>query len=336
MHKMICLLVVLATNAAQAAIIVDDQVGVLSPAARQDLAATSTPHRVVASFVKVASEADLDALVGKCVTTPNTICIGVDPVHHKTRSHFGIDTGVPRSTFQQVSLAGNLDFKTGDWAGGIKSIIARADAVSLRVDRPAAVVIETTRVEAPFPKWPFYVGFGLLGLLVGFFFWRARKRERELLAARDDMRREAGEYAGKNIEADRDRDVERKFREIEESRRPARRSHPAVDWRPEPIAPQPAASQTVVVSSQSGSGDLLTGLVVGEAIGRRERTPAPEPRRHRTPTPVPSYSSDDYSSSSSSSSDDDGGGGGSDDSFDSGGGGGDFESSDGGGGGGDF
>ena len=72
MHKMICLLVVLATNAAQAAIIVDDQVGVLSPAARQDLAATSTPHRVVASFVKVASEADLDALVGKCVTTPNT------------------------------------------------------------------------------------------------------------------------------------------------------------------------------------------------------------------------------------------------------------------------
>lgn len=62
--------------------------------------------------------------------------------------------------------------------------------------------------------------------------------------------------------------------------------------------PSPAPAQTTVVVKEGGNNDLLTGVLLGEAIREPEREPEPEPVHHHH------HHSDDSSSSSSSSSDD--------------------------------
>lgn len=311
-----------------AAVEVRDQIGALSPQALADLVATPTQHRVIANFVHVGSESELDMLVSKCITTPNTICVGVDPALRKTRSHFGVDTGVPSSTFQQVALAGNLDFKSGDWANGIKSIIARANAVSVRSDRPAAVVLQTTKVEQPFPVWPFLVGGGMLLVLVIGVVWWLRRREQAARKVLDDARGEVGEMASRNIEHDRIEEFDRRIRQ--------RHVVGTVTTSPKRVVqPVPPSSTVIVNNPSAGNGDFLTGMMVGEALSYH-RTPEPEYRRHRTPTPIPVP----VYSSPTDTGYDSGGGGGSSGGFDFGGGGGGFDSGgggfDGGGGGGAF
>jgi len=75
----------------------------------------------------------------------------------------------------------------------------------------------------------------------------------------------------------------------------------------EPIVPLPAAPATVekVVVRDTGSNDLLTGVLIGEAMGGSRRDPDPEPE----PEPVHHHHSHHASSDDSSSSNSDSWGG---------------------------
>lgn len=374
MNKALVVGLLLLTGTAQAAVHVNDQVGILSAAAKADLEATPTQHRVVANFITASSKEDLDAMMGRCITSPNTICVGVDPTHHWAFTHFGIDTGVRKVDHREVSLAGNLDFYAGRWAEGVKSILSRANAVSVRSNAPAAVVVNQPIVEKPFPMWPFFLGGGLFVILVFVMISWIRKRERKAMEVLNDARGEVGEMASRNVERDTAEDFQRR---LDASMK--KDSVPAVSRTPTPTGlrkngvrrryadqartyeppayspPPPAAAPPVIVTQSSGS-DLVTGLVIGQALGEshhhdheryRERTP--EPVRERTPAPMyernydaggyggrftdsdsggdgSSFggSSDDSSSSSSSSDDSSSSSSDSGSSYDGGGSGGDF------------
>jgi uncharacterized membrane protein YgcG len=346
---------------ANSTVLVNDLQHVLSGNELASLQSTSSNHRVVITFTDSVSQIDLDGMMSRCITTPNTVCIGIDTKKHYSRSHFGIDTGIKSGDFQQVSLAGNMDFKEGRWADGAKSIISRANIMSQRTNTGAtAVVIQQPIVEKSFPKWPFFVGFSFLALVLGIILWRIRKREREAMNAIGDVRREAGELASRNIEAEQRNDFDKRLREVTGPTREIgtvtgrTASTPNFSNKPKPApAPKPRPSYhppkhrriptplprpktpapIVVAAPSSGAGDFVTGMMVGEAMSHHHRTPTPAPTYHRrrTPTPDPSI----FSSSDS------GGEGGSDSSWDSGGGGGSWDSGgggggDSGGGGGDF
>jgi uncharacterized membrane protein YgcG len=316
---------------------VSDSTNTLSPSSRSELEGVQSRSPVHIVFKESPSQAALGHDMDACIATPSTICIGVDPVHRWTSTRFGVDSGVRSGDFQQVARAGNLDFKQGDWAGGVKAIISRAEVLSVKSNAPSAVILQQPVIEHGVPAWPFVVGFGVLAIVTAWIIVSVRRRTQKALEdankAIQDVRTEAAELAGKNI--DEDHWGERLEASQEARRRSARHPihHDRVPARHGdqglPASPSTAASPSVVVVGGGGSpADFATGLLVGEALesgrGRRQRTPTPIPIPRREPTPAPSYSGggDDSPSSSFSSGGDDssfGGGG-----FDGGGGGGDF------------
>ena len=325
--------------------IVLDSTGALSSQAKAELEAVQTRFPLHVVFKEEPSQAALGKDMDACVATPSTICIGVDPGHRWTSSRFGVDSGIKSGDFAQVSRAGNLDFKQGDWVGGIKAIVSRAELLSTKSNAPTAVVIQNPIIEHPVPVWPFFLGFGALAAVGGYVLWATRRRTKRVLEEADkaiqDVRGEAAELAGRNIKDERwerslDESLARKAaipaKAKEEDFCPVC-STPIVKRKcscRQPAAPAPP-SPVVVAGSSSGS-DLVTGLVIGEALAadresyRRHRTPTPipvsrrdptpEPVSRRDPTPEPSPSGGDDSSFSSFSS------GGSDSDFGGGGGGG--------------
>jgi uncharacterized membrane protein YgcG len=335
------------------AVRVEDSAQVLSPAQKTDLEAISTPHKVVALLENPASKDALQQHVKACVSTPNTLCIGVSPKLRYTWTEIGLDTGIRAADYQQVGRAGNVDFKAavgGDadgWPNGIKSIISRAQVLAHReLAAPTGVVIQQpqTVVEHPVSAAPFLVGFGVLASLIGvaaFFVLRAQRRTREAL---ENSQRETAELASRNV---RDQDWAEAVtarvgarRAVEKPRAYSPGSNPGVFREGHGFLP--LAQPPAVVVDRSGN-DMASGILIGQALSqptyRHEsyrplpRDVIPAPRSRRDETPAPSYSSSSSSSSTSSYSS----GGGSDYSSSSGGGGGgDFSSSSGGGGGGDF
>lgn len=305
---LLVLVLLLAPAAANATVQVVDQTNALSPAQKAALEGTPAGNRVVVNFVSASSQAALGSDMDRCVTTPNTVCIGVDPGHRWTSTRFGIDSGVRSSDFIQVSRAGNLEFKDGNWVEGVQAIISRAAAVSVRADKPAAVIVNQTSpvIEKPTPVWPFVVGFGLLGVVL-LLVWRSiRRQQKRTQEIADDARRETAEVASRNIEAGRQDDFDRRLS--------GRRASCGYTSPAAPAAPTPAVfvnNPAPVVVGGGSPSDFATGLVLGEVmaesrrrdddyVSRRRRDPTPAPVSHIS-SPEPSYSSGGYDSSSSSS-----------------------------------
>jgi hypothetical protein len=351
-----------------------DSTGTLSSQAKTELEAIQTrfPLRIV--FKDVPSQAVLGKDMDACVVTPSTVCIGVDPGHRWTSSRFGVDSGIASGNFAQVSRAGNLDFKQGDWVGGIKAIVSRAELLSTKSNVPTAIVIQNPIVEHPVPVWPFFLGFGVLAAIGGYVLLTVRRRTKKTLEEADraiqDVREEAAELASRNIKDERwenalDESLAKKGVIVAKTRPGSFTTEPVARFAPvkpglfttgpvERFAPSKADEmkdfcsvcstpivnhkcscrrQVAIVGSSSGS-DLVTGLVLGEALAtnresyHRHRTPTPIPSPRREPTPVPSPRHEPTPEPSSSGRDDSTfssfSSGGSDSDFGSGGGGGDF------------
>lgn len=335
---------------------IDDPSGVLGSKAAE-LQSLASPFDLKIAIVSTDSRAALDARVASMVTSSNTLAIGIDPTHHYTFTHFGVGTGVPRDRYQDIARSGNGEFKAGRWGDGVLAIASNAAAAKKESQHTTTTIVvpsQVTTVEKPVPIWPFALGAAAIAL--GFWLvWRWNKRRQaEISSTIDDFKSETAQMRSRNVEeqAWHDRFKEGRAAQNDPSPRAEdlqaqppppspRTSRRVVSELPAPppkapprrvvhhYVPAPIAPPPVVVQQSSGN-DLLTGVLIGEAIASRPayRAPEPEYHRHRTPTPDPSS----FSSGS--------GGGGFDwgGSSDSGGsGGGDFGGGfDGGGGGGDF
>lgn len=249
---------------------------------------------------------------------PGVVVVGIDPEHHGTTVHFGAGVGVPARDFDPISRAGNPQFKAGDFAGGIQSI-ADASARSAEHAREMAAGRVVVVPSTPFPEPREAVPTGLVvflllaaAALVGAFVWWWTRRQGERLDQNLESFREAKE-----------RIDERNATEEDWHRRmKTRMAAPASPPPPPPArsvvrtyAPPPSV---VHHHHDHGSGDLLTGMAIGNMMGHHS---APTVHVH-TPAPAPSYSaptSDSGGSSSGWSSWSSSDSGGSSSSWDSGG-----------------
>jgi uncharacterized membrane protein YgcG len=340
---------------------IDDPSGALSPQAKAQIQNATSAFDVKIVISATDTRATLDAKVSEMVNSANTLAIGVDPVHHFTFTHFGVGTGIPRERYQDVARSGNGEFKQGHWGEGINAIVASAAASRQASAATTTIVMPTQQmtVEHPFPVMPM-VG-AAIALALGFFLlWRwSRRKTAEVAATLDDFRGEAAQMRSRNIEEQGWHDKMKQNQtaatttpDLRNSATPS--AAPSLASAPRGYASIPPAAAPVhvhrpryhspvvaappapsVYIQQSGGNDLLTGVLIGEALNRPvererviERHYTPPPARHDTPAPSHSSSSDSSSSSwgdsigslfdSGSSGGDFGGG------FDGGGGGGDF------------
>lgn len=281
------------------------------------------------------------------VDSPRAVVVAVDPQNHHVVVRFGTGTGVHGGDFDSLAKAGNAHFRSGDWVDGIEAIGVRAYA-STQTASGISVSNEPVVLQQGlgFWIWALIVGAGA-GLV--WLTWWVMRRSREVL---DENRLETAELRSRNI---KDADWERQMDESV-ARRPTPpsipRSRPAARVCPSSAGGNGGTS-SVVVNQQGSSGDgLLTGMLIGEELGRgRDRDvvverevvrEAPQPSRNDDAgggssdfgggsssfgSDTSSSSSDSGGSSSSwdsGGSSDFGGGGDSGGGFDSGGGGSDF------------
>jgi uncharacterized membrane protein YgcG len=314
-----------------------------------DALADKLPFTLNVIVGEYPTRANLDNAVHECITSPTMVCIGVDPAHRYTFTHFGAGTGVPASSFQAVAAAGNPLFRSGDWAGGVTAIAQSAAGSRVSTQAPGVVLHTTetvTRTEPMGAGW-----WGLIGILAicavfgGVVAWLSRRNVKKIDNDMQRFREETDALQSRNIEEQGWHDkMAAKMGPKKEAYIP-RLTHndPAPRAaRAKMIARNQAASGTrpptthVHVSAPASSGnDLLTGVLIGEALAPHNTYV--EPRREREPEPAPFHSSSDGDSGAGSSyspspSYDSGS------SYDGGSSGGDFGGggSDSGGGGGDF
>lgn len=298
---------------------VTDEISVLTPSARADLAATPTPFSVTVVFGS-RPKPEFDVSTHACGSaSPNALCIGVNPAGHFTAVYYGIDVAGPGAS-DTIKKAGNQSFKGGDYAQGVKDIVSRAEALSHSRSGAAVINQPVTTVEHPVSAVPFVIGFGFLGGFVLLAYMAIRKQRAAMKTAIENSQREAAEMASRNIKAGFG----------DEPKAPAPPRHrPA----PAPVAPRYATAPTATPPSYAppvvidrGGNDFATGLILGQAISQPrvvvEREIIHETPRYRAPDPEPSRSSHDSDSGGSSSFSDSSSGGGSSDFGDSGGGGG--------------
>jgi len=326
---------------------VNDSAGILTPAQRSELVATNASSQVVVNLVNTGSQGELDLLTQKCVTTPNTLCIGRDNAHKWTSVHPGIDLGIHGDAAVEMRKAGNADFRQGDVVGGLKAIVSRSEALRMKQNN-TAVVIQNQVVRHETTYWPLFLFGGCLLAMVVFFVLKAMRSAKKAVDAMRVAQGEAADAVSRNIEAEKDESLNRKFRQLEKPDWPspteptlqplpdrpitlpqarsvrASVSSPAVATRHHhhhSVTPAP-----VIINNNSGP-DFVDGLLIGEALERREsRYDRPsydppsrysEPPRRREPTPQPepasSFSwgggstsdSDSFGSSGGSTSDSD-------------------------------
>ena len=349
---------------------IQDLTGRVSTADIAALRNVSTPLDVKVLFTSSDTRIGLEMHVHDMVTSANTLAIGVDPVHHYSFTHFGTGTGIRHGDYIAIERAGNGEFHAGNWGAGVRAIVNAASAASSQSQRSEVVIRQpVTVVEHHAAVWPYLLGFGLLAAAC-LLAWRwMRRRSISIENAAQEARDEAQEMRSRNIEA---KGWDDKFREkigspVTGAAAAAIQAQPVAQIRSIPpsfsvadvdrqmardlrapgyVRPvsQPQYVQPmvppVIMGSVYGGGnnDLLTGVLLAEALERPQREVVREVVRE------PVYVAPRQESSSWGGGSSDSGGGGSSwdcgvsSSSDSGGGGG-FDSgggSDGGGGGGDF
>lgn len=288
---------------------VTDSVGILSSAQNLDLQNTSTPFNTKVFFLGI-DRGSLETQMHQCgSSSPTALCIGVNPKGRFTSIFYGIDVA-PTYAETAIVKAGNQSFRDGDWAQGVKDIVMRAQASQVSRTGASVVIQQPVQtIEKSVPVWPFLLGFGLMALLF-LVIWKLLKRTKTTM---ENLQNEAGEYASRNIEADKDEDVNKKFETVNKPKDLHIYSNPKSDITNASKYPQP-----FIVTNQSSNNDLVTGVLLGEALSRPAPVIVETPRHH---TPSPDYSSSSSSDSGSSSSFGDSFGGGGSSGF---GGGGDF------------
>jgi uncharacterized membrane protein YgcG len=273
-------------------------------------------------FDSFANRRALDLVAHDCITSPTDVCVVIDPGHRFTSTHFGTATGVRPPDYSSIAASGNSYFKTGDWSGGIEAIANHAlesaksnseRTVQVQVVAPTPQIQVVNTTENHWLLWTL-----LFAAIFGTFaYWVVRRVRRQEKIA-ESLREERDEYLDKNV---------------------TRMTQPVTTGRtaytPPVVQRAPATSVQPTVVVQNNSNDLLTGVLLGEALSRPS-TPVVV-HEHEKASFRSSSSDDGGGSSSSYSSSND-----SSSSYDSGGSSSDFGSSfdgggfDGGGGGSDF
>jgi hypothetical protein len=314
-------------------LVVHDSTGTLTSSDESALKsdASDWPFDVNLLLEAVSSKSMLENDAHAAVTRPNVVAIALDPVHHKIVTRFGASTGVKVVDFDTITSAGNAHFHSGEWRQGIEAVALRAKASA---QTSAGVVVSSTPVIVEQHQglaWSTWLIIALLvGALVSVVVWVWRKARYGL----QEIREEAAEMRSHNIKEQSWEDS------VQRTSVRQRMPSPFVAAAPRGYAVSTsAAPTTVVVNNDHGSGDLATGIILGEALADRRQPVVEREVVYEKPSrSVDGGGSDSSwgSGSSSSSSSDSGGSSSSYDSggsssFDSGGGGFDF-----GGGGSDF
>lgn len=219
MNKIGIVFAMLISSMGFASVSVHDNAGVISAPQQSALIAGSARwpfdlHILTGAFPNPAA---LDTTVHRCVTGPNVVCIGIDPVHHKTNVHVGTGVGIPSSEFHSIAAAGNSYFKGGDYQGGIEAIAIRArEAAHTIVNASVREPVRSVSVQSvPVPVqvhidnhnsgmstgWWLFAFF--MALLLGLGAWIVRRAYKTAKKVNDDMndfRDEAFEMSSRNME----------------------------------------------------------------------------------------------------------------------------------------
>lgn len=335
------------SNIALASVSVYDHVGVLTQAEQGSLIANGSRwpfdlHVLIGTYPNPAA---LNSAVHNCVNSPNVVCIGLDPSHHKTNVHFGTAVGVPASEYASIVSAGNSYFRDANYQGGIEAIATRTRTVAHSVSSPVTYNQDVTHTVIQQPVqvhvdstgtsagWWFFSFFMLL--IVGACIWavsKSRKTVQKINSDMNDFRDEAFEMSSRNME-ERDWHEKMKAKQTVDQ-------HPMMPTKT--VASLPAPSKQVIVqpvvqsvqsvvaapvtpsttvihnhisgggSGYSGSG--VTDVLLGYELGRiTAPTPVYNPpvviEREVIREPAPSYDNGGSSSSwnNNNSSDDAGG-----------------------------
>lgn len=317
---------------------IDDEIGLLNPTQLSVLNNLASKADVKIVISSSRSRAELDGATHNLVNTPNTLAIGIDPIHKYTFTHFGSGLAIPSADFKAIATSGNLEFKAGRWAEGVTAIVHNADAeigLLRTVSSTTPVIVQQPVIEHPVSAVPFVIG-GLLVMLIGYVIWRLlNKKAKETEQVLSGFRDEAAELRSRNIkEAAYYNKIPETVKPLPETvtalpnDRNTREMFVAKKMNVKPtktyVRPQRpvvrTAPATVIVQGNNNSGnDLVTGMVIGSMMNQPR-----EVIRERSVTPAPSRSSS-YDSGSSSSSYDSGSS-----SYDSGSSGGGFDSGGGG------
>lgn len=268
---------------------IHDEAGVFSAADVQRLEGAGLPFDLhVLVSTASSNRGALESRVHGEVDGSNVVAIGVDPSHHWAVVHFGNGTGISPSSWQTVLAAGKQDFHDAKWADGVLKSAGKAAQM-----KTSTVVAVNGRPEQSHDNTGLWIFGGVIlavAAVVGYLWWRARRKEREFRERAASIG--SGPYRTAGSAAP-DEPVR------------TRAGHSA-----------PAAPSTVVVNHGGGSSDLLTGYIIGSS------THQPSSSSHSSSHSSSSSSYDSGGSSgwdSGGSSFDSGGGG-----FDMGGGGCDF------------
>jgi hypothetical protein len=243
-----------------------------------------------------ALESDARGLVNK----PSTMVIAIDPTHRKTVVRFGASVGVQASDYNDISAAGNSDFKLNFIRQGLDAIVAKA--VSSR--NPASGTDTSSDKPGISNMWIFFIVSALFGggLLIVLLIRKITTQSKPTPTHFDPF--------------------------MHDSTRSGSGLNQSVG----------STAPSNVVVNQSNN-DLLTGLLVGEVLSNQNRTevihesstvPAPEPSSSDSGGSSSSWDSSSSSSDSSSSDSSSSDSGGSSSSWDSGSSGGGFDSGGGG------
>lgn len=224
MRKIISLLaLLLLSGSAFASVSVYDHAGVLTSGEQSALISNGSRwpfdlHVLINTFPNPQS---LDSAVHNCVNGPNVVCIGIDPLHHKTNVHVGTATGIPVDS--SVSSAGNPYFKNHDFQGGIEAIASRARDLyhSNAIVAPRAPTVYVNNQPVPVTGQPvqihvdspsvnetshtgLWILFSLvLAGLVTWVIFRTRRSDKIVSKINNDMndfRDEAFEMSSRNME----------------------------------------------------------------------------------------------------------------------------------------
>lgn len=326
------------------AVTIKDELGALDASQKQQLQDRFQAYRFDA-YVLVGdgtlSKRDFDARVSSYATGEHkTLSIGIDPKHRHTFVRASSDFGLPDGP--EVAAAGNGHFKRGDLVGGIDAIAAKAREASAatRVVQGAGGNIVVHEQKTSAGVWWLLGGVSLAVLIVAGYAWiRARKRDREHRERMAELDLEISDRQLKRLENEEEQDFERRLAGASVSR-PAlgiaaseramtgpQRGRTWDGRAPAHLDPFPAPAVHHHHHQQSGGNDLLTGVLIGNALSDHghstrevvhervvERAPDPEPASSSSWDSGSSSSSWDSggSSSSDSGSSSDGGGGGSD------------------------
>ncbi len=287
--------------------------------------ASGSPFTVhVLTEAAAPNQAAWEAEVSGAVTASDVLAIGVEKAHRWTTVKAGGSTGIPAGNGASLGDFGNGFFKSGNFGAGIDAIIVHATqvraATPVIVDMPTGrgvqpIVLQTTAPIAPRVTdgpggWFWFLMFAAIA--IGGIWFVIKRRKINATLRETEMERD---------EARADRVInEKPFAEsppVSTPRRsaapdPVRETEPRrYVARPRAIAPSviaPVVQQQTAVNS--GGNDLVTGILIGEAISRpREvvRETVYERHTYQAPReePAPSSSStSSWSDSSSSSSSD--------------------------------